>query len=146
MLANTMTSSSKRSARTALPLGWMPGDSLSPGRSSKARREEANSRRFLQPGEARQASASERWRLIVRGQVQGVGYRAACCNRARELRLGGWVRNLDDGSVEVQAEGPSTDLAELRLWCERGPAGAQVAAVAMTALGSTGEDWFEIRR
>ncbi|QVL54563.1 MAG: acylphosphatase [Cyanobium sp. M30B3] len=122
----------------------MPGDSLSPGRSSKARRSEANARRFLQPGETRLASPSERWQLIVRGRVQGVGYRAACCSRARELGLGGWVRNRADGSVEVQAEGPASDLAELRLWCERGPAVAQVTGVAVTTLGSTGQDWFEI--
>lgn len=125
----------------------MPGDSLAPGRSSKARRTAANARRFLQPGDPRSgASPSERWRLIVRGQVQGVGYRTACCSRARELALGGWVSNLADGTVEVQAEGPSHDLAELRLWCERGPADAQVAGVAVTTLSSTGQDWFEIRR
>jgi acylphosphatase len=128
-----------------MPLGWMPGDSLAPGRRSKARRAAANERRFLQPGDPRLPSPSERWRLIVRGRVQGVGYRAACCSRARELGLGGWVRNLADGSVEVQAEGPNQDLAELRLWCERGPSGAQVAVVALTTVGSTGQDWFEIR-
>jgi len=138
------SSSSRRSPRTALRLGWMPGDSLSPGRSSQARRAEANARRFLQPGDPRLASTSERWQLLVRGLVQGVGYRAACCSRARELGLGGWVRNRPDGSVEVQAEGPTSDLAELRLWCERGPAAAQVAGVAVTTLGSTGQDWFEI--
>jgi acylphosphatase len=87
----------------------------------------------------------ERWRLIVRGKVQGVGYRAACCGRARELGLGGWVRNLDDGSVEVQAEGPRQQLTELHLWCERGPAGAHVAGVAASTLGSSGQDWFEVR-
>ena len=125
----------------------MPGDSLAPGRSGASRRAAANARRFLQPGEARSAaSPSERWRLIVRGLVQGVGYRAACCSRAREVGLGGWVRNREDGSVEVQAEGSLPDLAELRLWCEQGPAGAQVAQVAVSTLGSTGQDWFEIRR
>ena len=79
----------------------MPGDSLSPGRSSKARRADAHARRFLQPGEMRLASPSERWQLIVRGQVQGVGYRAACAARCQELGLSGWVRNLPDGSAEL---------------------------------------------
>ncbi len=82
----------------------------------------------------------------MNGQVQGVGYRAACCARARELGLAGWVRNLADGSVEVQAEGGAHELAELRLWCERGPAPAHVTSVAVTTVGSTGDDWFEIRR
>ena len=47
---------------------------------------------------------AERWRFSIRGRVQGVGYRAACCRRAQELGLAGWVRNCSDGSVEVQAE------------------------------------------
>ena len=129
-----------------MPLGWMPGDSLSPGRRSNTRRAAANARRFLQPGEARLASPSERWRLIERGQVQGVGYRAACCGRARELGLAGWVRNRSDGTVEVEAEGSAQALAELRLWCERGPASAQVSRVVVRQIGNTGADWFEIRR
>jgi len=124
----------------------MPGDSLSPGRRSKARRAAANERRFLQPSDPRQPGSCERWRLIVSGQVQGVGYRAACCGKARELGLAGWVRNLADGRVEVQAEGNALQLGELRLWCERGPATAQVSGVAVSQLGSSGEDWFEIRR
>jgi len=92
------------------------------------------------------AGSSERWRLIVRGRVQGVGYRAACCTQAGQLGLGGWVRNQADGSVEVQAEGPVQQLGELRLWCERGPADAAVSAVTVTQIGITGDDWFEVRR
>jgi len=84
--------------------------------------------------------------LTVRGQVQGVGYRIACCNRAHELGLGGWVRNEADGSVEVEAEGPPQRLGELRLWCERGPTAATVNGVMVTQLSPTGADWFEIRR
>jgi len=141
-----MDNSERARKLAAPPLGWMPGDSLAPVRRSKARRAAALERRFLQPAEPRTGAASERWRLLVNGQVQGVGYRAACCARARELGLAGWVRNLADGSVEVQAEGGAHELAELRLWCERGPAPAHVTSVAMTTVGSTGDDWFEIRR
>ena len=124
------------------PLGWVPGDPLPPGRRSK-------SPRFLQPSDSRiggHTSPPECWRLIVRGRVQGVGYRAACCSKANELGLGGWVRNRSDGSVEVQAEGPVQQLGELRLWCERGPAGAAVSGVSMTQISVTGIDWFEVRR
>ncbi len=81
----------------------------------------------------------------MRGRVQGVGYRAACRTRATDLGLGGWVRNLPNGSVELQAEGPAQALAELRLWCERGPADAQVSGVSVTQIGITGQDWFEVR-
>jgi acylphosphatase len=83
--------------------------------------------------------------MIVGGTVQGVGFRAACCARARSLGLGGWVRNLSDGSVEVQAEGPTHELSELQRWCGTGPPAAQVHGVSTLPLALTGEDWFEVR-
>lgn len=82
----------------------------------------------------------------MRGQVQGVGYRAACSMRAQDLGLSGWVRNCSDGSVEVEAEGCPHDLTELRLWCEKGPPGAAVNSVASSQVAATGTDWFEVRR
>jgi len=88
----------------------------------------------------------ERWQLIARGRVQGVGYRMACYQKAKELNLSGWVRNCPDGSVEVQAEGSVHELTELRLWCERGPQGAEVLSVTDSQLPPIREDWFEIRR
>jgi acylphosphatase len=45
-------------------------------------------------------------RALVRGQVQGVGFREATVRRARSVGVLGWVRNRDDGAVEVHAEGP----------------------------------------
>ena len=78
--------------------------------------------------------------------MQGVGYRAACSRRAQELGLGGWVRNLPNGAVELEVEGPASQLHELRLWCERGPDQAQVTAIAVTTVAPTGHDWFEVRR
>ena len=83
--------------------------------------------------------------MVVRGQVQGVGYRAACRRRATELGLSGWVCNCSDGSVEVQAEGDPQQLIELRVWCESGPQGARVASVLASRMPCTGADWFEIR-
>ena len=87
----------------------------------------------------------ERWRWIIQGQVQGVGFRASCSRRALGMGLKGWVRNLQDGSVEVQAEGPPIALAELRAWCEKGPLGAQVRGVKPCQLPVRGDDWFEVR-
>ena len=79
------------------------------------------------------------------GRVKGVGYRAFCLRRAEELGLSGWVRNRPDGSLEVEAEGPVQALAELQLWCERGPQRAQVCSVTSARIAPTGSDWFEIR-
>jgi acylphosphatase len=128
------------------PLGWMPGDSLTPGRRRQEHRAAASERRFLQPQVPRPAQPQQRWHLVVRGKVQGVGYRASCCRQASTLGLGGWVRNRADGSVEVEAEGTAQALGELQIWCEKGPTGAQVSGVAITRIPVTGCDWFEVRR
>ena len=58
--------------------------------------------------------------------VQGVGFRWATCQLAKELNLAGYVRNRLDGRAEVWAEGDSSDLAELAHWLEAGPNGAHV--------------------
>jgi acylphosphatase len=83
--------------------------------------------------------------MTVEGRVQGVGYRVACCRRASELGLGGWVRNQPDGTVELEAEGLPQALMELQLWCEKGPALARVNTLRITRLPVNGSDWFEIR-
>ncbi|MGC6483939.1 MAG: acylphosphatase [Synechococcus sp.] len=82
---------------------------------------------------------------MVDGDVQGVGFRSARCRRATELGLSGWVSNIPDGRVEVQAEGTSFELNELRLWCERDPSAANVRMVRLSQMPITGDDWFEIR-
>lgn len=51
--------------------------------------------------------------VIVRGEVQGVGFRATTCHYARQLGLKGTVRNLEEGSVEIYAQGPKKELEEL---------------------------------
>jgi acylphosphatase len=83
-------------------------------------------------------------RLHVRlsGRVQGVGFRWFVRERARELRLAGWVRNNRDGSVEVAAEGDAAALARLRAALEHGPPGADV--VAVDDLGPTDEEFEAI--
>ena len=65
----------------------------------------------------------------VEGRVQGVGFRYFVLSRARALSLGGWVRNVPDGAVEVLAEGPRPDLEKLRDHLLRGPAAARVLKV-----------------
>jgi acylphosphatase len=68
-------------------------------------------------------------RYLVHGRVQGVGFRWFVQRRASALGVTGYVRNLDDGGVEVLAVGPPKILEQLRndLWS--GPVGASVSAV-----------------
>lgn len=72
---------------------------------------------------------SETRYFLVRGRVQGVGFRAATCDAARKLSLDGWVKNHASGDVEVVAHGPSDDLDALRDWLHHGPSMAQVSDV-----------------
>jgi len=71
--------------------------------------------------------AARRW--LIRGRVQGVGFRYFAQRAADQLGLGGYARNLDDGSVEVYAVGLEAKLAELAGLLRRGPRWAEVHAV-----------------
>jgi acylphosphatase len=73
-----------------------------------------------------------RLHLLVSGRVQGVWYRASTREKARDLGLRGWVRNLPDGRVEILAEGPRPALEALLGWCRRGPPLARVEGVEAT--------------
>jgi acylphosphatase len=66
---------------------------------------------------------------LVRGRVQGVGYRASAAAEAERLGLAGWVRNRRDGKVETLAEGEGAAVAQYAAWCARGPRGSQVTGV-----------------
>ncbi len=68
-------------------------------------------------------------RIVVRGRVQGVFFRAATAQEARGLGLGGWVRNRADGAVEIRAEGARRNLEMLVVWAHQGPPAARVADV-----------------
>ena len=94
---------------------------------------------------------SERGDLIrhylISGRVQGVGFRAFTQRQARELRLAGWVRNLEDGRVEALARGPAETLASFESRLRQGPAHGRVDALVMSELtpaqGPRGD--FEVR-
>ena len=64
--------------------------------------------------------------FLIQGRVQGVGFRWFVHREASELELHGWVRNTEDGEVEVVAAGSDADLAELRASLRRGPRGSRV--------------------
>jgi len=77
---------------------------------------------------------------IVRGRVQGVSYRAATAAQAKRLGVVGWVKNRDDGSVELEVEGEPARVAALLAWCEQGPPHARVADVVVDELTPTARD------
>jgi acylphosphatase len=71
----------------------------------------------------------ERAHVHIRGDVQGVFFRAEAKGRADSLGVAGWARNLPDGSVEAVFEGARELVQSLVDWCRRGPRGARVDAV-----------------
>lgn len=70
-----------------------------------------------------------RMHAVVRGRVQGVGFRDATWREGRRLGLRGWVRNLLEGSVEVLAEGPKNALEQLETFLRVGPRMANVTGI-----------------
>lgn len=71
----------------------------------------------------------ERLHAVIHGEVQGVGFRYFLMRRGRDLGLLGWVRNNDDGTVELVAEGERPALEELKRAAEAGPRLSRVERV-----------------
>jgi acylphosphatase len=86
-----------------------------------------------------------RARVIVRGRVQGVFFRAEASAHARSLGVVGWVRNRPDGVVEAAFEGQTDAVESMLRWCEQGPTGARVDAVEVTWEEPVGDAAFEVR-
>ena len=68
-------------------------------------------------------------RITITGRVQGVGFRESMRVVAQALEINGWVRNVDDGSVEATAQGNEYAIEQLVAWCHNGPPGANVKFV-----------------
>ncbi|HTB49730.1 MAG TPA: DNA polymerase ligase N-terminal domain-containing protein [Solirubrobacteraceae bacterium] len=83
--------------------------------------------------------------LVIAGTVQGVGFREAVRRRSRELGVMGWVRNAEDGTVVVHAEGQSRALQELMAFLRQGPPGATVVDVAVERVKTEGHEQFALR-
>ncbi|MDR2001242.1 MAG: acylphosphatase [Zoogloeaceae bacterium] len=81
-------------------------------------------------------------RLIIIGQVQGVGYRYGMAVEARRLNIAGWVRNRRDGSVEATVSGDAEAIAAIIAWAKRGPPHARVDQVIIES-GSGAYQNFE---
>lgn len=88
---------------------------------------------------------SKALRGAVKGRVQGVGYRDATVRWARELGVLGWVRNADDGTVLVHAEGPEEAVGALVEFLGQGPPAAQVEGVEVEDAKVEGHEQFAVR-
>ncbi len=76
------------------------------------------------------------FQVVIRGRVQGVGYRAWAEVAALELGIQGWVRNSRDGSVEAVLAGSEEAVLTMIELCRDGPPGARVAAVDQREAGA----------
>jgi acylphosphatase len=75
-------------------------------------------------------------RVMIRGRVQGVGYRAWLEHQARRVGLQGWVRNRRDGNVEAVFDGAEDIVARIIVSCRNGPPSARVDDVAEEAASA----------
>jgi acylphosphatase len=83
--------------------------------------------------------SAQRLRAVVRGEVQGVGFRWSVQRQAGELGLTGYAENLPDGSVRVEAEGDADRLDQLEAYLRQGPRWAEVESLDVQRAPATGE-------
>jgi len=84
-------------------------------------------------------------RALISGRVQGVGYRYSTVEKARELGVEGWVRNLPDGRVEALFAGDRAAVEQIVLWCHQGPTAAVVRQVNLEEADGLGIQGFTVR-
>lgn len=85
-------------------------------------------------------------RLIIKGKVQGVFFRATAKDIADRLGIQGWVRNLPDNNVEIIASAPDELLTQLIDWCKKGPPRASVDEVIIEDTEAQPAKGFRIIR
>jgi acylphosphatase len=83
--------------------------------------------------------------FLVKGKVQGVGYRYFVVREAQRLELTGWVRNLPDGSVEALAEGEEEAIQAFQSSLERGPSWSRVTECSARAVPPEDFTGFKIK-
>ena len=84
--------------------------------------------------------------LLIKGNVQGVFYRATAKQIANELGVTGWIKNTNEGSVEVTVSGNEQQLEKFVNWCKKGPDKAAVKEVVVTQKDETSFKGFSIVR
>ena len=85
-------------------------------------------------------------RLLIKGKVQGVFYRASAKEIACNIGITGWINNTTDGDVESLITGTETQIQEFISWCRRGPKRAMVTGITITEEASESFSEFLVIR
>ncbi len=83
--------------------------------------------------------------ITTYGEVQNVGFRYNTQKIAKEYNISGYVRNLVDGTVFIEAEGEESDVEKFINWCKKGPERAIVEDIKVVSINSKGYSQFEIK-
>lgn len=86
--------------------------------------------------------------LIIKGEVQGVFYRASAKEVAEELQITGWIRNSQSGDVEAMVSGNEHNIQQFVEWCKKGPRKAVVKEIIVKETETELKDYngFQIIR
>lgn len=84
--------------------------------------------------------------LMIKGNVQGVFYRASAKEVAEKLSITGWIKNTINGEVEAMASGDTKAVQEFINWCKKGPSKAIVKEVVVTEKEGVSFNEFSIIR
>jgi acylphosphatase len=83
--------------------------------------------------------------IVVWGKVQGVGYREGIKKKAIDLGIRGYVKNLPNGTVFIEAEGEEEQLNQLINWCHNGPSKSEVTSVKYSVAQTQNFEGFEVK-
>jgi acylphosphatase len=83
--------------------------------------------------------------IQIFGMVQGVGFRYSARHAARNYSIKGYVRNMPDGSVYIEAEGKEQNMAEFIKWCMKGPGPAYIENINVEEGAMKNFEVFDIR-
>jgi acylphosphatase len=83
--------------------------------------------------------------IIISGRVQGVGFRFSARNMARIYGIKGYVKNLPNGDVYIEAEGEEPEMQHFLIWCNKGPDHAYIDSLHISDADVKGYSSFEVR-
>jgi acylphosphatase len=84
-------------------------------------------------------------KLKIFGRVQGVFFRDHTQEKANELKLAGWVKNMPDGTVEALVEGEEAAVKHMIAWCNQGSPGSKVEKVEVEWVEPSNCESFEVK-